>query len=236
MLALNIFTGIFFLVLVSLFGMVVYGKIATKQRKEAYTDVEKRELSDVDPSQMDYAYVSGEVTDTDGFLTAPFSQKECVAYRAEIQRWEFPPGEHNAEPKQWIPDTVVSKSSQFLLEDEFSSVAVDGSEATIDWAVNREHVSESGVEPPEPYNEFVKAYDHYTFDDEGVAKAHKVRFVERRIDLRDTVHVAGGIEQASGKFSSANAIINKKLDKDDVRHPFIISDSEIDVDKMEDLV
>lgn len=149
----------------------------------------KRDLETANSVESGFVKLSGSAEARDEILTAPFSDRECLAYQASIQNVD---NTNNASMSpNWSASHTVEDAPPFEIRDETGTVTVDLAEA--DWGLpnNLTHIVDSGDSPEGPYRAFVEDHDVYFCDDEGVAEAHKIRFVETRIEPGEELAVLG---------------------------------------------
>ncbi|MCL9812764.1 hypothetical protein [Natranaeroarchaeum aerophilus] len=148
----------------------------------------------------------------DETLTAPFTGTECLAYEYKVQRYRSSDNGSN-----WRTMHSDDERVQFLVEDETGSVVIESEDADLSLTsgdritVGRDETAEGRIA------EFLETIDDVdpgegASSDIGpitVSTGDKRRYVERRIDVGDTVHVYGQINDRpfEGPTGTVNAAI-----------------------------
>lgn len=173
-----------------------------------------------------FAKLAGTATVRDGTVTAPFSGRECLAYRAAIKTYTpSASGTGPGEPDHpdWDVNQTVEASEPFGLQDSTGTVTVDVEGTNWSLPTDHSHTVDSGDTPDGQYAAFVDDHDIYLFDDEDVADAQKVRFVETRIDPDDDLAVAGPVVEdgADRRIQAADRLLAPT--------PFVLAESKAGV-------
>jgi len=145
-------------------------------------------------------------TDEGSTVTAPFSDIECLActYEAEELRSS---GKNN----YWKTLDEGAVAVPFLVEDETGSARVDPAGATLKFDEQVVTVP-GGEEPPASIAQYInRTEDIETQHDETVnlvvtelSVGNDQRFVERRLDVEESVYVYGDVERApAGEWGSS---------------------------------
>lgn len=172
-----------------------------------------------DAAEVDTGYgkVEGRATERNGTVVAPFTGTECLAYEASLQNWNV--NSSGAKTTTgWKSDHDVFECEPFWLTDATGDIAVDPTGAARGWGLDHEQEFPSTEAPTGPYAQFVDDHDIYTFDDEGISEGHRVRFVEKRIDIDDELAVFGPVDD-----SGAERTIRKTGGRL-IKRPFAIAD------------
>ena len=134
-------------------------------------------------------------------LRSPFTDAECVAYEYEVTEKRTrtqTTGKSTTTQTYW--ETIASgrEAVPFRLEDDTGEVLVDPAGA--DLQLDAEHTIrvEGGTEPPEVIARYIRddervddqnrSLDHHQFE---LHTGNDRRFVERRLDVGEPVHVLG---------------------------------------------
>lgn len=148
----------------------------------------------------------------DETLTAPFTGTECLAYEYKVQRYRS-----NDDGSNWRTMHSDDKRVRFLVEDDTGSVVIESEDADLSLTsgdritVGRDETADSRIA------DFLDTIDDVdpgegASSDIGpitVSTGDKRRYVERRIDVGDTAHVYGQINDRpfEGPTGTVNAAI-----------------------------
>lgn len=145
-------------------------------------------------------------------LQAPFTGTACLACEYEVQEWQ-----NTNNGGHWNTLAEGSDAVPFLAEDDTGSVAVDPEEAEFSLEVDAEIESGSGETPPEPVQRFLEGIGvdreeggTRSFGPISVNTGDKRRYVERRLDPGDPVHVYGQSRygrEVGGVSGTVNAVV-----------------------------
>lgn len=154
----------------------------------------------------------------------PFTGTVCLAYEYEVQEYQSS-GQHSSwktldEGYHWVP---------FLVEDATGAVRIDGADAEL-------HLSEEtltldpGDQPPDRIAQYIQQTEDVEQQDGtinlGITElnvGNRQKFIERRLDIDESVHVYGAVERApAGEWGSNQ--VDAMLTSNE-RTPLIISDS-----------
>ncbi|MFC7073482.1 GIDE domain-containing protein [Halovenus rubra] len=137
-------------------------------------------------------------TEEEKRVTAPFSDVDCLAceYKAQELR-------SNGKSNYWKTLDEGATAAPFLVEDRTGSVRVDPAGATLKFAQQEVKVP-GGEEPPETIAQYIRQTDevepqHDETVDIVVTElnvGNDQRFIERRLDINESVYVYGDVERA----------------------------------------
>jgi hypothetical protein len=170
------------------------------------------------------AEVEGTARGDEKGVKAPFTGTVCLAYEYEIQEYQS-----SGKSSYWKTLEEGRNWVRFLVEDETGAVQIDGADAEL-------HLSEAtlelspGDEPPERIARYIRQSDDVEHQNKTLDLritelnfGNKQRFVERRLDIDESVHVYGAVERApAGEWGST--LVDAILTGDD-QTPLVISDS-----------
>jgi hypothetical protein len=174
---------------------------------KGYTAMQSKKLIETTPTteirklSEGFAEVQGKVVSKDTMLKAPFSGKECIAYKCEvdIQKTDIDNDHHVDE--YWVTKNKDVKFSSFYLKDESGEALINPDGATLDFSSKYSIGSGRKVEPPE---HIIKYLNDKSIGYKGMFGNKIMRFVEYRIDKDDKLYIAGfasKINDKNAKFS-----------------------------------
>lgn len=174
-------------------------------------------------------------------LASPFTDTECLLYEYEVDEER-----HSNQGRSWATIASGTRLLPFRLEDDTGSVLVEPAGA--DLRLGRESTIrvDGGERPPEAIAGFIERDDRVDDQDRSIdLKLFEVqtgkdrRYVERRLDVGETVHVLGtarfdtSAARGSGHVNAVVGIDPDVLELGRVRWylrrllgpPFVISDT-----------
>jgi hypothetical protein len=170
------------------------------------------------------AEVEGTARGDEKGVKTPFTDTVCLAYEYEVEEYQSS-GKHShwkslEEGNNWV---------KFLVEDDTGAVQINGADAEL-------HLSEEtlelspGEDPPERIARYMAESDEIEQQDStldlGITEltlGNKQRFIERRLDLDESVHVYGTVGRAPAGEWGSNQV--DAMLTSDANTPLVISDS-----------
>ena len=174
------------------------------------------------------AEIEGTAVPTDSGTTvrAPFTDTACLAYEYEVQEYRS-----SGQSSYWETLEEGESAAQFLVEDDTGTVQVDPADAELHFDSHTTEVPR-GEEPPESIARYInqsEAVDaqHDRSLDLVVTEltiGNDQRFVERRLDVDESVHVYGDVERApAGEWGSG--LVDALLTRGEEAGILVISDT-----------
>ncbi len=177
----------------------------------------------------------------DRTVRSPFTGTECLAYEYEVEQER-----HTRHGRTWERIASGREAVPFRLRDDTGSVLVEPPGADLRLGRAARITVEGGERPPEEIEQFIAADDRVDDQDRSIdigpfelrtGKDH--RFVERRLDVGEEVHVLGTARfdtSAARESGQVNAVVG--IDRDALDRgrlgwyryriagpPFLVSDS-----------
>jgi hypothetical protein len=164
------------------------------------------------------------VDDDAGTAFAPFSGTDCLAYEFEAQ--EYRGGGQHAH---WETVDEGLRAVPFLVEDETAAVSVDprGADLHLD---KEEMTIDPGERPPEQIERYIGHTEDLDLQNDTIDllvtelnTGNKQRFIERRLDVDESVHVYGDVGRAeAGEWGSRtiDAVLQRSAGV-----PLVVSDA-----------
>lgn len=161
----------------------------------------------------------------DGTITAPFSGQECLAYEYEAQEYRSS-GKHS----DWETLDEGGRAVPFFLDDGDARVRIEPAGADLHFG---DHVTrvDPGEEPPARIQRYIEATDDVDAQD-GTLNLRVVelnlgnqqRFIERRLDVGESVYVYGeAFSESVGGWGAA--LVNAVVRRGERTPVFVISDA-----------
>ncbi len=210
--------------LLLLIGIV--GLVKTKQSIGPVIEIYRNDPLDVQDLvyQDGPAEVEGTARGDEKGAKTPFTETVCLAYEYEVQEYQNQ-GKHSSwktldEGYHWVP---------FLVEDATGAVRIDGKEAELHLS-DETLTLEPGDQPPDRVAQYIEQTEAVDPQDRTLDLkitelnvGNRQKFIERRLDIDESVHVYGTVERApAGEWGSNQ--VDAMLTSDE-RTPLIISDS-----------
>ncbi|MXR50833.1 hypothetical protein GRX03_04330 [Halovenus sp. WSH3] len=150
------------------------------------------------------AEVEGTARGDEKGVEAPFTGTVCLAYEYEVQEYKSS-GQHS----HWSTLDEGRASVRFLVEDETGAVQIDDADAELHLTSETLELS-PGDEPPARIARYISESEDVEHQDStldlGITElnfGNKQRFIERRLDIDEQVHVYGTVERApAGEWGS----------------------------------
>lgn len=190
------------------------GGVGLRQIRDAIR-VATTPLQDAVELSGGYGKIEGRTAVHRDTVTAPLTRTECLAYEVALQNRNS-----TDTGPVWEDKHTTTESVPFLLTDRTGEVVVDPVGASRNWETDHKRQFDSEEPPTGSYTDFVDDHDIYTFDDEGISEEHRIRFVEKRIDIDDELAVVGPVDD-----SGIQRQIRKKGDGL-LQRPFSIADDQ----------
>jgi hypothetical protein len=152
-------------------------------------------------------------------MKSPFSGKDCVYYRYEIQE------EHhdNKGRSYWATVKKAETSMPFWLKDETGSVLVDCTGAKVDIKVDSVFESGIGHDPPPQVLSFLKT--NKIAHDSFIGFNKHMKYIEHFIEPGDKLYIMGtASENRAGGISGARHTDNIVIQKGENEKAFYVSD------------
>lgn len=165
-------------------------------------------------------------TDEEGTVHAPFSAVDCLACEYEVQELRS-----SGQSSHWKTLDEGRAAVPFLAEDDTGGVRVDPTGAEL-------HVEEQtvtvpgGEEPPERIARYIRRSDAVDPQHDETVNlvvtelnvGNDQRFVERRLDVGESVHVYGDVDRApAGEWGAG--VVDAVLTRGGDRGILVISDT-----------
>jgi hypothetical protein len=159
-----------------------------------------------------------------GTAFAPFSGTECLAYEYEAQ--EYRGGGQHAH---WQTVDEGLRAVPFLVEDDSGTVSVDPRDA--DLHLDEETMTiDPGERPPEQIERYIRNTEDLELQNDTIDlvvtelnTGNRQRFVERRLDVGESVHIYGDVGRAPAGEWGADTIDAVLQRGEDV--PLVVSDA-----------
>jgi hypothetical protein len=169
------------------------------------------------------AEVEGTARGDEKGVKTPFTDTVCLAYEYEVQGYR-----NSGQSGHWKSLDEGRNCVKFLVEDDTGAAQIDGANAEL-------HLSEEtlelspGEDPPEQIAQYMAESETIERQDStldlGITELNlgsKQRFIERRLDIDESVHVYGTVGRApAGEWGS---MVDAMLTNDS-NTPLVISDS-----------
>jgi len=139
-----------------------------------------------------------------GIARAPFSGRECLAYEYEAQEYQ-----NTGQSAHWKTIDEGLRAVPFLVEDDSGSVPVDPRRAELHFDAEKMTI-DPGERPPERVERYIHQTEDLELQNDSIdlvvtelTLGNKQRFVERRLDVDESVHVYGDVGKApAGEWGS----------------------------------
>lgn len=169
------------------------------------------------------AEVEGTARGDEKGVEALFTGTVCLAYEYEVQEYQSS-GQHS----HWKTLDEGGNSVPFLVEDDTGRVQVDATEAELHLSPETLELS-PGDEPPERIAQYMRDTEDVDYQDStldlGITElnvGNRQKFIERRLDIDESVHVYGAVGRApTGEWGSN--LVDALLTRDE-NTPLVISD------------
>ena len=163
--------------------------------------------------------------DDDQAVRAPFTDTECLAYEYEVKELQSS-GQHS----HWKTLDEGNESVPFLVEDDTGLVRVDHDQAELHLDDHTIRVK-GGEEPPDRISRYITETESVDSQQKTVdlivtefGYGNDQRFVERRLDVGDSVHVYGDTTRApAGEWGSR--LVDARLTRGSEAGILVVSDS-----------
>lgn len=169
------------------------------------------------------AEVEGTARGDEKGVEAPFTGTVCLAYEYEVQEYRS-----SGKSNYWKTLDEGMNSVPFLVEDDTGRVQIDGTEAELHLSSETLELS-PGEEPPERIARYIQQTDDIEQQDStldlGITElnfGNKQRFIERRLDIDESVHVYGTVGRAPAGEWGSN-LVDAMLTSSE-KTPLVISD------------
>ncbi len=126
----------------------------------------------------------GVISHADTVLVSPFSRRDCVYYRYEIEEYQ-----ENGNKSRWVMVDKGESGIPFLLRDETDSVLVDPKGAEAEIPLDYKGSSGGDCDPPESVKEFMISRGLSPMDAYG--RNRRLKFREYCIEPGDRLYVLG---------------------------------------------
>lgn len=169
------------------------------------------------------AEVEGTARGDEKGVEAPFTGTVCLAYEYEVQEYRS-----TGKNSYWKTLDEGTNSVPFLVEDDTGAVQIDGTVAELHLSSETLELS-PGDEPPERIAQYIRHNEDVKHQDStldlGITElnvGNKQRFIERRLDIDESVHVYGTVGRAPAGEWGSN-LVDALLTSSE-RTPLVISD------------
>jgi hypothetical protein len=156
-------------------------------------------------------------------VEAPFTGTVCLAYEYEVQEFRS-----SGKSSHWKTLDEGTHWVRFLVEDDTGAVQIDGADAELHLTPETLELS-PGDEPPERIARYLKESEDVEYQDGtldlGITElnfGNKQRFIERRLDIDESVHVYGSVGRAPAGEWGSN-LVDAMLTSSE-KTPLVISD------------
>ena len=210
-------------------GLLAVGVVALSRAASALRPV-YRILREEPLAVQDLVYHSGpaEVEGTaegdEKGVEAPFTGKTCLAYEYEVQELRS-----SGKSSHWKTLDEGGAAAPFLVADGTGTVQVDGPSAELHLEATSLRL-DPGEEPPARIAEYLRESEEVDPQDRTIDLVvtelnvgNDQKFIERRLDLGESVHVYGHVERApAGEWGSGlvDALLTAGEDT-----PLVVSDT-----------
>lgn len=150
-------------------------------------------------------------------LRSPFTGTECVAYEYEVQEQRTRTrnnGKTTTTETYWETIASGEETIPFRLKDDTGAVLVDPAGADLRLSTERAIRVEGGAEPPDRIARYIREDDRVDDQNRSIdlrlfelSTGRDRKFVERRLDLDEQVHVLG-ITRYDPSASKASGHVN----------------------------
>lgn len=169
------------------------------------------------------AEVEGTARGDEKGVESLFTGTVCLAYEYEVQEYQ-----NNGQHSSWKTLDEGGNSVPFLVEDDTGRVQVDATEAELHLSPETLELS-PGDQPPERIAQYIRDTEDVEYQDStldlGITElnvGNRQKFIERRLDIDESVHVYGTVENApAGEWGSR--LVDAMLTRDE-NTPLVISD------------
>jgi len=162
----------------------------------------------------------------DDLLQSPFSGKDCVYYRYEVEEYRSH-GKHSS----WDTIDAGTDSTSFYLQDDTGKVLVDPREAELKIPKDQEIHVDGGDKPPEEIQAFIERHPDVDSEDKELdmelfemSYGNQRRYREYYVEPDKEVYVFGKAMERPGFKGSATNEENVVINKDKETPMFLISD------------
>jgi hypothetical protein len=146
------------------------------------------------------AEVEGTARGDEKGVESLFTGTVCLAYEYEVQEYRS-----SGKSSYWKTLDEGGNSVPFLVEDDTGRVQVDATEAELHLTPETLELS-PGDEPPERIARYMRDTEDVEYQDStldlGITElnlGNRQKFIERRLDIGESVHVYGTVGNASGE-------------------------------------
>lgn len=169
------------------------------------------------------AEVEGTARGDEKGVETPFTGTVCLAYEYEVQEYQS-----SGKSSYWKTLDEGGNSVPFLVEDDTGAVQIDGADAELHLTSETLELSPD-EEPPERIAQYIRTNDDVESQDStldlGITElnlGNRQRFIERRLDIDESVHVYGTVGRASAGEWGSN-LVDAMLTSSE-KTPLVISD------------
>ncbi|MFW6382617.1 MAG: GIDE domain-containing protein [Haloferacaceae archaeon] len=211
------------------FGLLVVGFAALFRAKSALRPVYRILRNEPTPvRELVYhsgpAEIEGTAAGDEKGVTAPFTGKTCLAYEYEVQELRS-----SGKSNYWETLDEGGAAAPFLVEDETGTVQVDGPAAELHLEAHTLRL-DPGEEPPPRIAEYLRESEDVDPQDRTIDLVvtelnvgNDQKFIERRLDVGESVHVYGHVERApAGEWGSG--VVDALLTAGE-ETPLVVSDT-----------
>jgi hypothetical protein len=167
-----------------------YSAMQSKKLIETTPTTDIRKLSE------GFAEVQGKAVLKDKLLKAPFSGKECIGYKCEVDVQKSDIDDDHHVEEYWVTKNKEVKVSSFYMKDESGEALINPEGATLDFSSKYSVSSGRKVEPPE---HIVKYLNEKSIGYKGLLGYKIMRFNVYRIDKDDKLYIAGFASKINDK-------------------------------------
>ena len=169
------------------------------------------------------AEVEGTARGDEKGVEAPFTGTVCLAYEYEVQEYRS-----SGKSSYWKTLDEGRNSVPFLVEDDTGRVQIDGADAELHLSSETLELS-PGEQPPERIARYIQQNEDIEQQDKSIDLGitelnfgNRQRFVERRLDIDESVHVYGAVGRAPAGEWGSN-LVDAMLTSSE-KTPLVISD------------
>lgn len=170
------------------------------------------------------AEIEGTAEGDEKGVKAPFTGKTCLAYEYEVQELRS-----SGKSSHWKTLDEGGAAAPFLVADDTGTVQVDGRAAELHLEATSLRL-DPGEEPPARIAEYLQESEDVDPQDRTIDLVvtelnvgNDQKFIERRLDIGESVHVYGHVERApAGEWGSGvvDALLTAGADT-----PLVVSDT-----------
>lgn len=169
---------------------------------------------------------TAELADDGDVVRAPCSDIDCLAYEYEVQEYRS-----SSNNSYWKTLDEGSDAAPFLVEDETGTVRVDPTGATLEFEPETVKVP-AGEEPPDTIAQYLRETEAVDPQHDKTVNlvvtelntGNDQRFIERRLDIGESVYVYGDVEDApAGEWGSR--LVDAVLTRGEAADLLVISDT-----------